>query len=193
MSPSPDSGPSRDPSRDASSGSSGGSSGGSPGRPSSAPAGDGRARRVGPVSVALVVAQFVLIAALASPLATLVPTRPADVPGVVLLLGSFALVAAAFLAMRPANFSVLPEPVEGNRLVQRGPYARVRHPMYTAVLMGGLGACWLHGTALQWGLFGVLVLVMGIKARREEGLLRRVHPDYEAYAERTAALVPGLY
>ena len=157
--------------------------------PSAAP---GR-RPIEPVSIALVVAQFALIAMLASPVATLVPRSPVGLVGLAMILGSLVLVAAAFVAMRPANFSVLPEPVAGNRLVERGPYARVRHPMYSAVLLGGLGACLVHGTGTDWLLLGTLVGVMVVKARREERLLRAVHPGYAGYAARTSALVPGLH
>ena len=150
-------------------------------------------RRIGPLSVALVVAQFALIAVLASPLATLVPTGPAGWLGALCLAGSLALVGWAFASMRPANFSVLPEPVAGGALVERGPYARVRHPMYSAVLLGGLGACLLHGSALDWALLVALATVMIVKARREERLLRALHPGYAGYAARTRALVPGVY
>ena len=150
-------------------------------------------RRVEPVSVALVAAQFALIALLASPLATLVPDDAAGWLGALCLAGSLALVGWAFAAMRAANFSVLPEPVAGNRLVARGPYARVRHPMYAAVLLGGLGACLLHGSALDWALLALLGVVLAVKARREERLLGALHPAYADYAARTSALVPGLY
>lgn len=145
------------------------------------------------MSVALVVAQFVLIALLASPLATLVPRTGPGAVGALLIAASLVLVATAFLAMRPANFSVLPEPVAGNRLVERGPYAHVRHPMYSAVLLGGLGTLLLHGGAFHLALYGVLTGVMLVKSRREERLLAQVHPEYPAYAARTAALVPKVY
>ena len=157
------------------------------------PAGPPGRRRIEPVSIALVAAQFLLIAILASPIATLVPSGPVGALGALCLAGSLALVGWAFASMRPANFSVLPEPVDGNRLVTRGPYARVRHPMYSAVLLGGLGACLLHGTATDWLLLVALAAVMVVKARREERLLRAVHPGYAGYASRTSALVPGVY
>ena len=164
-------------------------SGTAPGRPGGTRATRGPA----PVSIALVVAQFALIVALAGPLATLVPGSATGWLGAACLAGSLGLVGWAFAAMRPANFSVLPEPVAGNRLVARGPYARVRHPMYSAVLLGGLGACLLHGTGIDWLLLVALVAVMVVKARREERLLRAVHPDYARYAAGTSALVPGVY
>ena len=162
------------------------------GTPEGGPSASAR-RPIEPVSIALVVAQFALIAMLASPVATLVPRGPAGLVGLAMILGSLALVGFAFVAMRPANFSVLPEPVAGNRLVERGPYARVRHPMYSAVLLGGLGACLVHGAATDWLLLVLLVAVMVVKARREERLLRAVHPDYAGYAARTSTLVPGVY
>jgi len=140
-----------------------------------------------------VVSQFVLIALLAAPLAGLVPRSPADLPGALCLLGSLVLAIAAFLTMQRRHFTVMPEPLPGSRLIERGPYARIRHPMYAAVLLGGLGAALLHGGATDASLLAMLVLVMVIKLRHEERLLQAVHPGYAAYRARTAALVPGVY
>jgi len=141
----------------------------------------------------LVASQFVLIALLAAPLAGLVPQGAMDLPGALCLLGSLVLVIAAFLAMRRRDFTVMPEPRPGSRLIEHGPYARIRHPMYTAVLLGGLGAALLHGGAVDGLLLVLLVCVMVTKLRHEERLLQAAHPGYAAYRTRTAALMPGVY
>jgi protein-S-isoprenylcysteine O-methyltransferase Ste14 len=81
------------------------------------------------------------------------------------------------------------------RLIDDGPYARVRHPSYTGMLMAILGL----GIALDsWGaataaLFLPLAAVVN-RIRYEEAMLRReLGEPYEAYANRTARLVPGIW
>jgi protein-S-isoprenylcysteine O-methyltransferase Ste14 len=81
------------------------------------------------------------------------------------------------------------------RLIDDGPYALVRHPSYTGMLMAILG----FGIALDsWGavaatLFLPLAAVVN-RIRHEETMLRReLGEPYEAYAARTARLVPGIW
>jgi protein-S-isoprenylcysteine O-methyltransferase Ste14 len=78
-------------------------------------------------------------------------------------------------------------------LVQSGPYAYVRHPIYSGFLTMALG------TAMTYGrLLGVLILVASVaglylRAMREESLLLVKFPtSYRPYKERTKALIPYL-
>lgn len=84
---------------------------------------------------------------------------------------------------------------ESQRVVDDGPYALVRHPSYTGMVMAILG----FGIALDsWGgaaaaLFLPLLAVVN-RIRYEEAMLRReLGEPYEAYASRTARLVPGVW
>jgi len=75
--------------------------------------------------------------------------------------------------------------------VTRGPYAWVRHPIYTAML-GKVVAC--NFAFGHWlGLLLVPIYVTGtmIRIRSEEKLLRAAFgPEYEAYARRVPAFIP---
>jgi protein-S-isoprenylcysteine O-methyltransferase Ste14 len=142
--------------------------------------------RIASTSIALVVAQFAALAAL------VVPWRaPAwhALGAAPIVLGA-ALAAWTLVHNRPGNFGVLPEPRESSRLVTTGPYARVRHPMYLAVLLFGAG-CVLGWRGvphvLAWVALGI---VLHLKALREERLLEQRFPEYRAYRARTRRLLP---
>jgi protein-S-isoprenylcysteine O-methyltransferase Ste14 len=77
-------------------------------------------------------------------------------------------------------------------LVQSGPYALVRHPIYAAMFAMLLAAGFLLA---QWPVLiaGVVLFVIGteIRVRAEEKLLRsRFGEEFEAYASRVSAYVP---
>ncbi len=83
---------------------------------------------------------------------------------------------------------------EGHRVVDSGPYAIVRHPIYTGLLIAALGTVLVKGTALS--LAGLLVLGVSyyLKARLEEKFLRTElgTEAYDAYARRVPMLVPRI-
>ena len=83
---------------------------------------------------------------------------------------------------------------ENHELIQRGPYAFVRHPIYTAMLSMYLGTALALGTT--GGLIGFLILFLSfwIKYRQEEALML-VHfgDQYRDYMKRVRALVPFVF
>ncbi len=82
---------------------------------------------------------------------------------------------------------------EGHQLVHTGPYQFVRHPIYTGMLLGTVGAALVVG---EWrGVLAVLLLLAAHsrKALREEGLLtREFGTQYVAYRRSTGFLFPRL-
>ena len=81
---------------------------------------------------------------------------------------------------------------ENPELVTTGPYAFVRHPIYTGILLAMLGTA--IGENVSWLL--PLLLFGGYfiySARREEELMLRQFPEqYPAYMRRTNMLVPRM-
>jgi protein-S-isoprenylcysteine O-methyltransferase Ste14 len=146
---------------------------------------------------AWVVAQFVLIGL--TVLGAFVPPRwPEGARGVLGVVGTALVVAGAALAawayrkLGPA-FTPFPRPLAEGKLVELGPYAFVRHPMYAAGLafFGGF-ALW---TSVPAGvLAAALAVLWALKARVEERLLRERFAAYGQYAARVRwRLLPGVY
>ncbi len=93
------------------------------------------------------------------------------------------------------NWSGQPTIKENHELIRRGPYAVVRHPIYTGILLA------LTGTLLAlWPTLGGLILIatvvvaLRVKARQEETLMTREFPDaYPAYRRRVRyAIIPRV-
>ncbi|GAC1459777.1 MAG: hypothetical protein NVSMB8_09720 [Candidatus Limnocylindrales bacterium] len=103
-------------------------------------------------------------------------------------------VAFALWAMRTLgrHFDVELEVHEGHEVIERGPYALVRHPIYTGLALHFIGACLATGNLLLIaGTLGASFPAFYLRAVAEERLLRgRLGPAYDAYARRVAMLVP---
>ena len=83
---------------------------------------------------------------------------------------------------------------EKHRLIETGPYAFVRHPIYTGLIIALLATAAIEATLVA--LLGALLIVLGlwVKARAEERFLStELAPEtYESYRRRVPMLVPFL-
>lgn len=82
---------------------------------------------------------------------------------------------------------------EGHKIIDSGPYAFVRHPIYVGLLLAAVALLGISGRT--FGVMGFALFVVGLflKARLEERFLREeLGADvYGAYAKRVPMLVPG--
>jgi protein-S-isoprenylcysteine O-methyltransferase Ste14 len=106
------------------------------------------------------------------------------------LLGGLAAVVAAG-ALGP-GLTASPLPNARARLRTSGPYAWVRHPIYTGLLVATAGLALASGRLARLTAWLLLVLLLWAKARWEERRLRARFPEYAAYTARTGRLVPRL-
>lgn len=93
------------------------------------------------------------------------------------------------------NWSITLEIRDKHELISGGPYAFVRHPMYTSFMLMGLGQAfllpnWIAGLA---GLVGFAVLFFLRVDKEERMMLEIFGPQYRDYMGRTKRLVPYLY
>jgi protein-S-isoprenylcysteine O-methyltransferase Ste14 len=68
-----------------------------------------------------------------------------------------------------------------------------RHPIYTGIILAGLGWALFHTNLVTLALAVVLFVFFDIKSRREERMLLRKFPDYAAYRQRVKKLIPFVY
>ena len=109
-----------------------------------------------------------------------------EIAGIVL--GAWAIVAQRFV-----NFNVTPDVKVEGFLVERGPYAVIRHPMYAALILIGLALVADSFTGPRLLMLVVLLVDLLVKLRYEEGLLSAHYPQYAAYMDRTYRLLPYVF
>jgi protein-S-isoprenylcysteine O-methyltransferase Ste14 len=83
---------------------------------------------------------------------------------------------------------------QGHELVQTGPYAIVRHPIYAGLLLAMAGTALTIGTlSCYLGLAAGLVALM-IRVSIEENLMRgQFNETHAAYRQRTKKLIPFVW
>src|ERR1700758_3965440 len=103
----------------------------------------------------------------------------------------FAVWARHHLA---SNWSSAVTIKQGHELITTGPYALVRHPIYTGILAGFLGMAIAISQVRGFIVFLLIFLVLWAKLRKEEEWMRSQFGEtYVTYAHQTAALVPYLF
>jgi protein-S-isoprenylcysteine O-methyltransferase Ste14 len=92
-----------------------------------------------------------------------------------------------------SNWSMKPMVKHGHELVIRGPYALTRHPIYTGLLLAGVGTAMAVDEFRGPVGIALLLVAMTIKIRQEERLMTETFPEaYPAYRRRVRALVPWV-
>ncbi len=114
------------------------------------------------------------------------------IAGVILMILGGALLFAGILRLGK-GLTPLPYPRDGSALIETGPYALVRHPMYGGGLVLALGWALCVHSWLTVGYVLILFVFLDLKSRREEKWLMEKFPAYAAYRKRVRKLIPFLY
>jgi protein-S-isoprenylcysteine O-methyltransferase Ste14 len=116
------------------------------------------------------------------------------------VVGAFIYAGALWLFRRShkdlgKNWSITLEIRDQHRVVSNGVYAHVRHPMYSAFWLMGLGQAfllpnWIAGLA---GLVGFGILFFLRVDKEERMMLDTFGEEYRAYMGRTKRVIPRVY
>jgi protein-S-isoprenylcysteine O-methyltransferase Ste14 len=111
--------------------------------------------------------------------------------GALLILTAGVLYVAARHALG-VNRSLFPQPPHGGYLTVDGVYIVMRHPMYLASSVAGVGwaLIWRSGWGLALSVAHAAFLV--VLAVVEDRWLARVYPDYHQYRDRVHRFLPTL-
>lgn len=97
----------------------------------------------------------------------------------------------AVINLRP-SLTAMPEPKARAPLITHGIYRFIRHPMYTALLCLATGLAVARGTWISGILVLALLVVLVVKSRYEDGLLRQRWPQAKDYQGRVGAFLPRI-
>jgi protein-S-isoprenylcysteine O-methyltransferase Ste14 len=101
---------------------------------------------------------------------------------------AFAVWARVFIGR---NWSGTVTVKEQHELIQSGPYAIVRHPIYSGFLLAYLGTAIIEGQVRGLAGFALVLWGWGIKLRLEETFMTAQFGNaYSDYKKRVKALVP---
>ncbi len=126
--------------------------------------------------------------------------RASHIPFALQALGFLMLVlSAGFImwVMRENSFAVPVVKLQterGHRVISTGPYAFVRHPMYSGTVLFFIGAPLLLGSWWGVAIAPLFAVLFAIRSGIEEQTLIKGLPDYADYTERVRyRLIPGLW
>lgn len=118
----------------------------------------------------------------------------AQVLGAVLIVAAFCGWAQVLQANSFASVMVRLQKDRGQTVISTGPYAVVRHPMYSYALLLMVGEPLLLGSL--WGLLGLVLFIplLGLRALGEEAMLIEGLDGYRDYAAKVRfRLLPGIW
>jgi protein-S-isoprenylcysteine O-methyltransferase Ste14 len=102
----------------------------------------------------------------------------------------FAIWARAILGR---NWSAIVTIKEDHQMIQSGPYAVVRHPVYSGFLLAVLGSALALGEVRGLMAFALAFVAWWFKSRLEEKFMeQKFGAEYAAYKQRVKALIPFI-
>lgn len=122
------------------------------------------------------------------------PVLPSSVLSGAFLIIGISMGLWATWCMRITTIQITADVAPDSNLVTDGPYEFIRHPMYTAVLLIGVGLLLNNFSSLRLFAFILLLIDFVLKADYEETLLGKFfNKGYADYKKKTKKFIPFLY
>ena len=144
---------------------------------------------------ALVILQYGILLCLAYLAMTSmqVPRGLIPLEALMLIGASVMLTAWTLLHNRPGNFNINPRPRIWCVVIFTGPYQWIRHPMYSALLLGTSALALISNPYFGWLTWDMLALTLVLTSHFEERLLIAKYPEYSYYIKIRKRFIPLLY
>ena len=91
---------------------------------------------------------------------------------------------------RIGNFNITPEIKENSKLIKNGAYKYIRHPMYFSVFLTMGGVVLTEIDVINIFCYMVLVIVLYLKASKEEKLWSDKLEEYKQYKKHSKMFIP---
>lgn len=93
---------------------------------------------------------------------------------------------------RIGNFNITPEIKQNSKFIKTGPYKYIRHPMYFSLLLMMGGIILTKIDMINIVCYIVLIIVLYLKAKKEEMLWSEKLHEYEQYKKHTKMFIPFI-
>ena len=155
--------------------------------------------RRGEVVVILVMAMGSMLLPIAYLLTPFLGFADYQLPQFAAYIGTAAMLAALWLFWRShadlaENWSRTLEMREGHKLITRGVYRSVRHPMYAAICLFSIAqGLSLHNWLAGWSALAGFVILYFVRVGREERMMaEHFGQEYRDYVSKTGRLFPRI-
>lgn len=135
---------------------------------------------------------LVLVIPVQSGAGHLIPDNLLSFFGVAAVALGVATIAWGFYSLGD-SLTPFPRPLDKAALHRHGAFRLMRHPIYSGVMLAGLGWAlwWLSAAGVLCAL--LMAVFFDRKAAHEELWLREKYADYADYARRVKKFIPGVY
>ncbi len=115
-----------------------------------------------------------------------------SIPAIIIFLFGVSIGFWALNHNKRGNFNIQPKLKEGCTLVMTGAYRYIRHPMYTSVITMMFAVLVSTPTLLEFIFFVSLIVILVLKAKREEALWCGHNEAYLEYQTKTKLFIPYI-
>ncbi|MCG2419816.1 DUF1295 domain-containing protein [Aequorivita sp. F47161] len=109
------------------------------------------------------------------------------------MLGLGALVTTIAVLQLNIHLSPFPSPLPGSKLIVKGVYKFVRHPIYTGIIMAFIGFAIIADSGYKLLVAVILALLFYFKSVYEENRLMEVFTNYSEYKKRSGRFLPKIW